>query len=123
MSYQKLANLVRSLRRQTNKGEIDWEETAVKGTFQATFGSHALQISSVNPGGGGEQDIMIVVFDEDGNPIESMRDPELAQFFGSEVESWKLMNEIYQTARRQSLGTERAIDSILNILNEDEPPF
>lgn len=53
--------------------------------------------------------------------MESFDDEELKA--SGKSDSYKILKEIYETARRQALGTEQALDELLNALDDDDISF
>ena len=52
--------------------------------------------------------------------IERVSDADLARDCG-EPDAYNLMQAIYSQARRTALGTDAAIDALLQAMEEDEP--
>ena len=130
MSYEKLANLTLKLGQLTDQGKIDWSETPEPGTFQVSFSDYSVLISmqrSVDPATpDGTVDYVYVILDDEGVEIEKFTDLDLVRYNDIyNVIFFKIMESTYQTARRLALGSERAVNSILNDLDvlSDEVPF
>ena len=123
MSYPKLGILVDRLHRQTLKGEVEWEETAKVGVYQAPFGDHTVQIHSFLSQEDGEDYVFITILNSSGLQIESFHDGEVRSFMPNDNSAYDAMKEILDTAKRHVLGTDKALDSIISILDKDEIPF
>lgn len=120
MAYQKLASLTKKLSEKTKKGEVDWEETAEKGVYQASFSDYSLHLSKI--GEGVNIKLLITIYDEEGQVMEQFDDEDIDPFFLDE-NIFAVMKEMYEFARRRAMGTEQAINKILRILEDDESPF
>jgi len=130
MSYKKLAKLTSNLQRRTLSGKIDWQETAWRDMFQASLANYSVRVSLVESQSAEGQDVKISIVNEEGVEVESFRDVDLKQQWFSEVGTaghpYEVMLNIYQTARRAALGSEKAVSDILeelDKLDEDEIPF
>ncbi|MCK2165159.1 hypothetical protein [Thalassospira xiamenensis] len=127
MSYQKLADLALKLSDKTNKGQIEWEETAQKGTYQTEINENSVQISEVEAedfsNSNYEKEYEVSIFNSSGNKVESFRWEDIHQLLPGDVHGYILLQEMYQTARRMALGTEQVLDSILGALDDDKIPF
>ena len=123
-SYKKLAELVYRLHQKTTMGEINWEGTVTPGVYQASFSDYSIQIS-LRPSeeSRGAKDVVISVFGDDGNEIESFTDPDIQsewlEEFSHTAMPYPIMHETYEIARRLALGTEQAINQILSELEGD----
>ena len=127
MAYKKLANLASSLHRRTVAGTIDWEEMALDGVYQASLANYSVRISLVDSQGDEGVDVKISIINEEGSEVESFSDVDLKPewFDGLSITGhpYDIMYNIYQTARRTALGSETAINDILEELGDDEIPF
>ena len=127
MAYRKLANLACKLYQKTIQGDVNWEETAWTGTYQASFADYSILISLQPSHKGGEDDVKISIRDGEGNEIESFLDVDLEDSwlleFGVVETSYSLLKDTYDTARRAALGSEKAINEILSVLEDDGIPF
>jgi hypothetical protein len=125
MADSKLVNLVKLLNRRTVEGNISWERTSDEGVFNAPFKEYSVQISTA-PTRGAElegYDIVLRIYDDEGEIVEEIRD---VDFTTEEfLNPYGTMNEIYLIARRQAMGVDKAVDSLLNQLIEpdDDIPF
>ena len=123
MAYEKLGILAVKLRDRTVAGDVNWEETAKTGVYQATFSDNTIQISLSLSEVPDEVDVTVVVLNDVGNEIESFTDSDIGPLIEDES-AYKVMRETYDTARRLALGTEQVINSIIEALDEsDKIPF
>jgi hypothetical protein len=118
MSYQKVADLIMKLRNKTTHGEVKWEATSTEGIYQTILAGYAIRISKTNEG---EIGIILQIYNEDGELIEQVNDRELLNLLG--YKSFEIMFELFETARRIAMGTEQAVNKILDVLGEDDVPF
>ena len=127
MAYEKLARLVCKIYKRTIEGEINWEETATTGVYQTSFADYSILISLQPSQSGGESDVEISIIDVFGNEVESFLDVDLKSNWlhdlGITKNPYSVMKETYDIARRVALGSEKAVDDILAVLEDDGIPF
>src|SRR5205814_2162521 len=121
MAYAKLVKMVRALEQQTNRQRVEWQETGDEGVFQANFPGHSVRVLTrqIDP----DTDYVIQIFNANGALVEEatdvdLRDPELP-LQQSARETFELMRSLYDGARRQAMGVDRALDEILQNLEDD----
>ncbi len=114
----KLTRLVKLLQVRTLDGDIEWEETARPGVYQAAFPKYAVSISTRrNRDDPEETDYFVTIHNEEGKAVEQKSDIDLRGQGLSEA--YPLMQEIYDTARRQALGTDKVLEDLLSYLGEE----
>jgi len=121
MSYQKIADLIWKLHEKTSQAKVKWEVTADEGVYQAIFAGYAIRISK--KAADIEPDIILQIYNEEGELIEEVNDREVTQVPELPYNVYNIMLNLYETARRIAMGTEQAINKILDILGEDDIPF
>ncbi len=107
MTNSKLIDLIRRLLNKSNEGEIDWEATANAKRFLTTLSNYSVLISEEG------EDYVLYIVDQFDEIIEQVADPDLREVDG---DSFKLMKELHQVARRNARGADKAIDDILEML-------
>ena len=123
MSYPKVAQLVNLLSKNTIVGKITWEETEKTGVFQTSFPDYTVRLfPRQNPNESqGAMDFIVQVINSNGELVEEVSDEDLSDYL---EEPYQLMKTMHEISRRQVMGVESAIDSILNTLeNPDDIPF
>lgn len=117
MSYAKLAHLIRALHQQTNSGKIEWKSTAEDGTFQVSFPNYSVLLSTRPSVRGQGDDVIVAVLNSEGRMLEQATDVD----FDADTlpNAYATMKQLYEVARRQSLGVEQALDALLIELGED----
>lgn len=118
MAYDKHYALANRLYEKTVSGEKTWEETAQDDVFQLNFAKYSVRIRQKNVVNQDYPDYIIEIYDKDGAKIDSYSDQDLDN---SGNEYFNKLEEIYETARRQALGTDQAIDEIIAELDDDIP--
>ena len=98
----------------TASNELEWKEGVYSASFQVSFPNYSLTLSENQRERGG-YDYVISILDADGSIIDTFSDIDLGEGYYSK------MVELYQNARRQALGVDKALDEILNEL--DPPSF
>ncbi len=121
MSYPKIAQLVELLSKNTIDSRINWEETDQTGVFQTSFPDYTVRIF---PRQNYTQDIdyIVQVINSNGELVEEVSDEDLTNHTD---DAYKLMKGMHEIARRQVMGVESALNSILNELDDgtDDIPF
>jgi hypothetical protein len=103
MADDKIVRLVRLLFEKTKAGEIGWEETSNLNIFQCSVSNYSILISRQT----------LTVCDEEGKIIEEVDG--LAP-----LQEGVRLSELFELARRQAMGVERALDEILLLLEAGE---
>jgi hypothetical protein len=113
-----MVNLITQLHKQSAEGKVTWQKTLDDGVFQAGFPNYTIKLSTrQNPDDRTALDYVLRILDADGETIEEIADTELSAPNFSRQEAYLLMKELYSTARRISMGVEKALDSILSELS------
>lgn len=116
MFVEKHRTLVRNLIERTNSGKIRWEESTQEGVFQVSFPEYTLVIEIVETMNSGN-DISIGVYNGVGSLVDSLTDTSISDGGG---QWYSRMKDLYDTARRQALGADKALDEILKSLGADD---
>ena len=110
----KIHRMIQRLTEKTYRGEIRWQTADLNNErFQVTFPSYSVHTSR-SAGEGA----LVEIYNEEGTLIEGIHAPKLAESAGISPDSaLRLMNELYESARRNALGVENALDDILSSLD------
>jgi hypothetical protein len=124
MVDKKLILLIHRIKDRTKDGSIIWDRTSEEDAFIASFRNYSIQISiepTRNPNYTAT-DVVLKIFDYSGNIVEEVRDTD---FDDDELPNpYEFLNEIYSIARRQAMGVDKAIDTLLEELTKDDDiPF
>lgn len=117
MQQNKLITFIHRLYSKSIKGELDWEQNDIEDVFQLAFANYTVNISTRQAYNSPDIDIIIAIYNEDGNIVERVLDTDLTNSINH---PYKVFNEIYNNARRKAMGVDSALDEILDILEEDE---
>ena len=117
MSHEKVGSLVRRLAVATQKQGNLWERTTEDAVFQASFPGYSVRLARAM-GYQNEDLIILSIFDEDGALVEQVDDSDLNSVLRN---SYQVMLDLYEAARRQAMGVEQALDTILEALGEEDP--
>ena len=110
-----MLKLMQRLYAKTAAGQVQWERTANEDVFQSSFPSYVVRVS-VEPSSNPEApDYFLTIRDEHGRVIESTSDVAILQAI-PESKAFTLMKELHDMARRQALGVDKALDSLLSEL-------
>lgn len=121
MAYEKLAKLVTLISKKTRDGELKWEATAREDAFQVAFPDYVVQIVRPLGQAEGEEITLYVlrILNARNIVIEEVMHYDLNENF---TDAHGLMSELYAAARRQALGVEKALDTLLETLEKAKPP-
>lgn len=124
MSIEKIATIVNKLQLSTKKGSLQWEKTEKEAVYEVAFPNFTIRLSSQpteeEVADIGDVDYVISIYDSSGTSVESASDIDLKPVLD---QSYKILKEIYQSAKGYALGTEQTLDSIISTLDEDDIPF
>jgi hypothetical protein len=108
MANEKIIAVLKQLVKKTEAKQIIWGPTEKADVFQAAFAKATIRLSRRQPA-----KIQIDIFNEEGMLVESTTDEAIA---GDWPSSWTFMKEMYDQARRQAMGVDVALDSLLEEL-------
>ncbi len=115
MSMEKLASLVTKLLLLTDKQKLQWEQTESSSVFQVSFPEYSIRIF---PRQGREgTDYHIAVLNSDGDVIDTASDVSLKEHL---TDSYEKMQYLHDAARRSAFGVDKALDNILESLDEKD---
>ena len=103
MADDKIVRLVRLLLEKTKAGEIKWEETSKLNIFQCSLSNYTLLISRQT----------LTVCNEVGDIIEEVDGQ-------APLKEGVRLSELFELARRDAMGVEKALDEILLLLEAGE---
>lgn len=118
MVNEKTVELITRLHKNTLAGKIPWQRSANKAAFEAAFPRYSLQISEESKRD--QLDYVVTILNDEGLEIDEFSDVDLSGRFPQKAPpgGWfTLMDEIYDAARRQALGADQAIETILSELD------
>jgi hypothetical protein len=115
---ERLARMTKLLGSKTNEGVLPWEKTAAKDRFQTAFTNYSVQIFE-RRNDDESTDVVIRLLNQDGKVIEEYTDADIQPYFpGDSNASFKLLRDLFNAARRSALGADKAIDDLLNELQD-----
>jgi len=120
MPENRLVTLVRRLHKRSLDGKLSWENTAKDGTYQCSFPNYVVQLharpSREEPD---SMDYILSILNNENVLIERIDDMQLTREIKEGGSAYALMGEMYTAVRRIALGTEAAIDALLEELGDD----
>ena len=126
MPYEKTVKLINMLEKKTSEGRVEWQETTDDGVFQAAFPGYAVRVLMHSAGGrfsDEDPDYFVQLYNENGTLIEVIRQDDIRE--GEEADAYKksygVLKSLYEGARRHAMGVDRALDQILEQLENDVP--
>lgn len=117
MVIEKLVTLVQQIYEKTKSGELKWEETSEEGTFLVAFPNYVVQITMTPETESHYATYILRILNERSIIIEEITSASLSEYYSREF-----FKELYEEARRKALGTEDAIDSLLESLRVGTQP-
>lgn len=107
--------LIQRLHAKTMAGELQWEKTVSKNSFQTAFPNYVVRVSVTYAEDDSAPDYHIAVRDGAGTTIESVSDRDINSAL-PDSRAYPLMGELFTKAKRQALGVNQALESLLNEL-------
>src|SRR6266850_110416 len=106
--------LLQKLLVQTKMGRVKWERTVDDGVFQAGFPGYSIKMRKVFD----EETYLIIIniYNDEGSVVERITDNDVLTLGWSNAIS--AIAELYETARRQAMGVENALDSLIASLED-----
>jgi hypothetical protein len=125
MAVSKPKRLVKALLTKTQKGDIDWQEAFSNDTFQVSFKDHTVQISMREGLTEGSPIYFVNIINEGGIVADRFDDEDLDQEDGGKMGGpwFKAMKDLYNLALRHARGADKALNAILNEIEDDDIPF
>ncbi len=116
MATEKQVQLIRSLMRKTNAGEVRWEATGDEEVYQAAFPSYGIRIERNYDRWNKEVDgYTVYVLNQEGTAVDEMSDGNFIEA-NFDRSPFLELQELFQGAKRTALGAEQALDAILKDL-------
>ena len=112
MADSKIGKLVRALLEKTKAGKVSWEKTINETVFQAVFAGYVVRLFRV--GDQPADDIGFIILNDREETIEETTTHDVSV-------DRRACRELFELARRQALGADRAIDDLLKQLAYDSP--
>lgn len=109
MSSVKIVNLINALVERTEDREISWEATAWNNKFMCLLSGYSVGITQ------DEEFTTLTIEDALGEIIEQIRDNDL---HGPYIQAAFKLRSLFVSARRNAKGADKAIDEIINSLNQ-----
>jgi len=118
MDLQKQRQMIELLLEHSRRGAIDWKATGNAKTVNVSFHEASLLLTQLasreTPD---EYDYRVQIIGPSGDIVDDFRDTD----FEDVREVYKKLHEIFELGRRKALGTDAAIDSIIEELNNIIP--
>ncbi len=113
----KYQQLVALLIKRTRAGTAGWEPTSRNAVFSLSLPDYGVWISMVDSEQG-SHDVLFQIVNSSGAVIDSFRDVDVAANLSDKRASYEEMERLYQDARRQALGVDKALDSLIEELGK-----
>ncbi len=116
MTTSKLETLLAKLKERTEDSYVTWEETESENQFQAVLGQYIVRIVEIATGEP-EVDYIFRILGDEGAVIETISDVDLHRQ-NPDFPAFQTMRQIFNLARRSSMGADKVIDSIIRELDD-----
>ena len=104
---EKRLAIANKLLERTDRGAVKWEEAAEEKKFLTSFSQYSVAIRKTLSLGWGPDQYTISLIDAAGKLLEEVSEKE---------SSSAVLTTLYQKARREALGVEKALDDVLGSL-------
>jgi hypothetical protein len=120
MSDNKYWRVVKALIRKTNSGEAKWEPTPVDGVFSISLPDYSIRIWR-SEDDVGSQRVMFSIVDSSGTVIDTFSDGEIRAGVNptQTIETYREVTRLAESARRQAMGIDKALDSLIEELERE----
>lgn len=120
MADPKVVQLIERLRSSTAKGTSTWSKTVEKETFNLSFKDYSVQLAprwAQDEYGNEYSEVVFRIYDSEGELIEEVG-PNGFSYQDFDLSPSDVLDELHNTARRQAMGMNKAVQSILDQLPE-----
>ncbi len=105
MTLETRYNMLATLLRKTKEDKLEWEVGPLSESFYSKIGENSVGIRQVR------DDFYLVIYNADGEAVEEISDPEFSN--DGRTGAFNLMKELFISAKRNALGTERIVSNII----------
>ena len=122
MPDNKLIKMIGLLQRRTDEQKISWEQAVDEDVYQTAFPNYTVQLGYKESSTQfGDIDYFIRILDEDNKIVEEATDVDLHnELVNEDMNTYKVMENLYKSARRQAMRVDKAINSILSELENGD---
>jgi hypothetical protein len=117
MTSEKYLRLVSLLIKRTNENTAQWEPTSRDGVFALSLPDYTVRISIVR-GGDDTQDVTFQIVNSEGTLIDTFTDNDAAAGLSDKTPAYRDISNLYDQARRQALGVDKALDQLIEELGK-----
>lgn len=108
MTLEKRWEIIRALIEKTQQNRVSWEAGPTSNMFYSNLGGLGVAINASG------QDLVLILFDENGNIVESVSDVAFAN--SGFLNAYPTMSALYELAKAEATGSEKVVDALLQIL-------
>ncbi|MFH1158244.1 MAG: hypothetical protein V1721_05100 [Pseudomonadota bacterium] len=129
MDQENYIKLVQTLVQKTAQGKVPWKKTSDREKFVSPINSdYSVAIEQMRTDAYEGFEYFFVLTNSRGETIERVSSRELQEFYDALKSTFEYpelnplsdtLNRLFSAARRQALGVEKAVDSILEALEKD----
>lgn len=116
---QKAAAIIERLYTRTNEGSVTWEESSDKNSYHTTIGDYTVQLIQDYDPESEDTYVKVQIRRFDGTLIDEIYPGYIFDIkFRPDptIPHWKVLDTLYESARRYALGVDKAYDDILSQL-------
>ena len=115
MTNEKYLRLVSLLIKRTSENTARWEQTSRDGVFALSLPDYTVRISMVRNVDDTE-DVKFHIVNSEGKVIDTFTDVEAAEGLVDKGPTYREMADLYDQARRQAFGVDKALDELIEEL-------
>lgn len=108
MEFDSIYQLIHLLLDKTKEEKIEWEPGPVSESYHSRIGENSVAIRK------NRDDYFLSIYNSDGDNVEDISDPELTR--AGYNEAFSMLDNLFMFARRNALGTDKVVSSILSEL-------
>jgi hypothetical protein len=116
MKTTKYIKILRLLVEQTDRDKLDWMETGDESGFLVSFPNYSILISE-EAGLSGPPHYIVSIVNSEGKIVDKFTEVTLSYDLG--MDSYTVMRDLFNQARRRALRVDEALDNIIAHLGSD----
>jgi hypothetical protein len=118
----RILELVARLDHATQQGSVEWKTSDRRAAFEYSTSNASVVVATVDDDG--TSPYIVEVYDDKGIVVDSLRTSQRVEGGKQVAQPWNVpVAELYDSARRSALNTNKVIDDLMRGLPETPAPF